>query len=82
MDTEYFVKMKPFIEMETLNKDKWPLFLSDFGLGKENIFWKLNLITDQEINFIFKDKDMFFDDLIGNAVLSPNKAIQKEEVTA
>ena len=55
--------------------------MSDIGLGKENIFWKLNIISDQEMNFIFKDQDMFFDDLIGNAVLKSNKAHQKEEVT-
>ena len=33
------------------------------------------------MNFIFKDQDMFFDDLIGNAVLNSNKTHQKEEVT-
>ena len=59
-----------------MNKEKWPLYISDFGLGKENIYWKLNLVTEHEVNFIFKDKDMFFDDLIGNAVLPPNKAFQ------
>jgi hypothetical protein len=79
MDTEYFVKMKPYIEVETLNKEKWPLYISDFGLGKENIFWKLNIITEHPLNFIFKDKDMFFDDLIGNAILPPNTSVQKEE---
>ena len=55
--------------------------MSDIGLGKENIFWKLNIISDQDMNFIFKDQDMFFDDLIGNAVLNSNKIHQKEEVT-
>lgn len=46
IDTEYFVKMKPFMEIETLNKQNWPCFRSDIGLGKENFFWKLGIISD------------------------------------
>lgn len=79
MDTQYFVKMKPYVEIETSNQERWPLYISDFGLGKENIYWKLNIISADMLNFIVKDKDMFFDDLIGNALLPQRNSLQKQE---
>jgi hypothetical protein len=39
-------------------------------LGKEKIFWRVNLITADAIRLVVKDKDMFFDDLIGSATLN------------
>jgi len=52
------------------------VYISDLGLGRESIFWKMNIITEHSLNFTFKDKDMFFDDLIGNAVLPVNQGHQ------
>lgn len=78
LDTEYFVKMTPYVEIDTYNQERWPCYISELGLGRENIYWKLGLITEHPINFIIKDKDMFFDDLIGNAVLPPNQSEQTE----
>lgn len=71
--------MKPFVEIETSNQERWPIYVSEFGLGKENIYWKLNIISADMLNFIVKDKDMFFDDLIGNALLPHRNSLQKQE---
>lgn len=60
--------MKPFLEIQAQN-EKLFRYISDIGLGKEKIYWKLNIISDKMLNFTIKDKDMFFDDLIGNAIL-------------
>jgi hypothetical protein len=49
------------------------------GLGREKIYWKLNIITNKMLSFTVKDKDMFFDDLIGSAVLPQNNTLQKDE---
>jgi len=40
--------------------------MSELGLGREKIYWKLNLLSLQPLSFVIKDRDMFFDDLIGN----------------
>lgn len=31
------------------------------------------------LNFTIKDKDMFFDDLVGSAILPENSTLQKDE---
>lgn len=54
-------------------------YVTDLGLGKEKIFWKTNLISADEITFIVKDKDMFYDDLIGSATICELEEEQKEE---
>jgi hypothetical protein len=78
IDTEYFVKMKPYLEIEDQN-EKMFKYVSDLGLGREKIYWKLNIITNKMLSFKVKDKDMFFDDLIGSAVLPQNSTLQKDE---
>ena len=55
------------------------IYITDLGLGKEKIFWKVNLINADEITFKVKDKDMFYDDLIGTATICELEEEQKEE---
>ena len=68
LDTEYFVKMKPFLQIEDQKQEMFK-YVSDLGLGRQKIYWKLNIISSKMLNFTIKDKDMFFDDLIGSAIL-------------
>jgi len=68
--------MKPFVEIESQNEKTYK-YVSELGLGKEKIYWKLNIISSKMLNFTIKDKDMFFDDLIGNAILPENSSLQK-----
>lgn len=57
------------------------VYITDLGLGRQKIFWNVHLIIDDDINLIVKDKDMFFDDLIGNAIIDKPKVRQiKDEV--
>jgi hypothetical protein len=48
-------------------------YITNIGLGKDDLFWKVSLLlpissaNNTCINFVAKDKDMFFDDYIGNA---------------
>ena len=50
-------------------------YSSSIGLGKDDLFWKLNLLMgvsnsiSTTIQIKVKDRDMFFDDSIGSAVV-------------
>lgn len=61
--------MTPYL---TLNSK----YTSSIGLGKDDLFWKLCLLFPlssshcTNIEVCVKDKDMFFDDYIGNAYIA------------
>jgi hypothetical protein len=71
-DTELFAQMTPYI---IINNQ----YITNIGLGKDDLFWKVSLLFPissaftTNLSFIVQDKDMFFDDYIGNtvAIISP-----------
>lgn len=67
--------------MEIEYGNGWPIYLSDLGIGKQHIFWQLNLLTRDPLKVVVKDKDMFFDDLIGSVTIPSIKDKQTQDET-
>lgn len=67
-DTELFVNMTPFLTFD--NK-----YCSSLGIGKEDLFWKMGLILmasssiTTTVRIGVQDRDLIFDDFIGQTAL-------------
>jgi hypothetical protein len=49
-----------------MKKDnKITVFKTETAIGRNKLFWKIDLIESSPIKIILKDKDLIFDDLIG-----------------
>ena len=70
--------MTPYIEM-ACGANEWPVYVSELGLGREKIYWRIGLLTMAQVSFTVKDRDMFFDDLIGNCRIERQSERQEEE---
>lgn len=73
-DMELFVKMNPYLVVDSLNQEKmltraYKRWRTDISEGKNNLFWKIGLLFDNDIKLTFFDKDFKFDDYIGEANL-------------
>lgn len=67
-DTELFANMTPFLTFD--NK-----YCSSLGIGKEDLFWKMGLILmasssiTTTVRIGVQDRDLIFDDFIGQTAL-------------
>ena len=73
---QLFVKMKPYIILERIlqkneeNSQIMRRFITETAEGKQNVFWKLGLILNHDIKLTLMDKDMKFDDYIGEVIVN------------